>query len=152
LFHRIVPTLLREFQPELIVLQHGVDGHRGDALANLQYTPRAYAEIDRTVLQLSREICGGRLLVTGGGGYRASAVSRVLARTGLLLADLPPPEERDDLPEAWTAEYSETIGELAPKSWAEPEPPVPSPWSSQQEARLVGELEQRLGRKFPPVA
>jgi len=149
LFRRVVPPLLREFRPELIVLQHGVDGHVGDALANLQYTAGAYAEIDRTVLSLARELCEGRLVVTGGGGYRASAVSRVLARTGLLLADVAPPADDHPLPEGWRQEFRETFGEAPPATWAEDERPSGSRWRPELEAKLVAELEQRLGRKFP---
>src|SRR5208282_4093747 len=32
LFQRVVPPLLRSFRPDLIVLQHGADGHVGDPL------------------------------------------------------------------------------------------------------------------------
>jgi acetoin utilization protein AcuC len=148
-FHRLVPPLLRAFRPEVVVLQHGVDGHLGDALAQLQYTPSAYAEIDSTVLDLARELAGGRLLVTGGGGYRANAVSRVLARTGLLLAGVPVPAGTERLPEVWRTKYLETIGEFAPKTWSEVEPPLETRWRPEHESKLIGELEIALGRKFP---
>ncbi len=149
LFRRVVPPLLRSFRPEVIVLQHGVDGHVGDALAHLQYTPEAYLEIDRTVLDLSREVAGGRLLVTGGGGYRASAVSRVLARAGLVLAGAPIPGPREEVPETWRTSYRETIGELSPRTWEEPEETSGTRWRPEHEAKLVEELERRLGQQFP---
>lgn len=151
LFRRLVPPLVRSFRPDVIVLQHGVDGHAGDSLAHLQYTPEAYAEIDATVLGLSREVSGGRLLVTGGGGYRASAVARVLARAGVLLAGIPVPEGRASLPEAWRTRYRETIGELAPKTWEDPEEPTGSRWRPEHEAKLITELEGALGQRFPVV-
>jgi acetoin utilization protein AcuC len=151
LFRRLVPPLLRSFRPEAIVLQHGVDGHVGDALAHLQYTPAAYAEIDRTILSLARELTHGRLLVTGGGGYRASAVSRVLARTGLLLADLEVPEDGEVPPEEWRTEYHHTIGEPAPMTWVDDERLAPSPWRRENEELLVGDLEGALGTRFPRV-
>ena len=149
LFRRVVPPLLRSFRPEVIVLQHGVDGHVGDALANLQYTPRAYAEVDRTVRALATELCGGRLLVTGGGGYRASSVARVLARAGFLLAGLAAPADAEELPESWRAEYHQTIGESPPTNWADPEEPTGSRWRPEHEAKLIEELQRLLGRKFP---
>jgi acetoin utilization protein AcuC len=34
----VVPPLLREFGPQLIVSQHGCDTHRSDPLANLELT------------------------------------------------------------------------------------------------------------------
>ncbi|MGI0071984.1 MAG: acetoin utilization protein AcuC [Thermoplasmata archaeon] len=152
LFRRLVPRLLRSFRPELIVLQHGVDGHAGDALAHLQYTPAAYAEIDRTVLGLAHELAGGHLVVTGGGGYRARSVSRVLATTGLILAGGSAPEAHAALPESWRERYRATIGELAPKTWVDPEEPTGSRWRPEHETKLVGELEQALGQTFPRVS
>ncbi len=149
LFRRVVPPLLRDFRPDVIVLQHGVDGHLGDALANLQYTPAAYAEIDRRVVDLANELCDGRLLVTGGGGYRASAVSRVLARTGWILLGLSPPPDGAPLPDSWRAEYLTTIGEEPPRTWVDSERPSGTRWRVEHEDKLVGELEERLGRAFP---
>jgi acetoin utilization protein AcuC len=151
IFRRLVPPLLRSFRPDVIVLQHGVDGHIGDGLARLQYTPGAYAEIDRALLALARELADGRMLVTGGGGYRASAVSRVLARTGLLLAGGDPPPDDAALPEGWRTEYRETIGERAPSTWADTEVVEPSRWHAEDEERLIAELERGLGMRFPAV-
>ncbi|MGA8542505.1 MAG: acetoin utilization protein AcuC [Thermoplasmata archaeon] len=149
LFRRIVPPMLRAFRPEVIVLQHGVDGHVGDALAHLQYTPAAYVQVDAIVLELARELCQGRVLVTGGGGYRASAVSRVLARAGLAFAGRPIPQGHSALPEAWRALYRESTGELPPKTWEDPETPTGSRWRAENETKLVGELETAVGQKFP---
>jgi acetoin utilization protein AcuC len=149
LFRRIVPPLLRSFRPEVIVLQHGVDGHVDDALAQLQYTPAAYAEVDRSVRDLAHEVAGGHLLVTGGGGYRAASVSRVLARAGVILAGLPVPGDDQGLPDRWRAEFFEETGESAPSTWGQAPTPEPSPWRSQHESKLVELLEQELGQRFP---
>jgi acetoin utilization protein AcuC len=150
LFRRIVPPLLRSFRPDVIVLQHGVDGHIGDALANLQYSPAAYSAIDAELVALAREVSDGRLLVTGGGGYRASAVSRVLARTGLALLDRPLPPDASEVPPAWREKFRRTIGEPAPTHWAERETAERSSWRPEDEARLVSDIERAVGRRFPP--
>jgi acetoin utilization protein AcuC len=149
IFRRVVPPLLRWFRPNVIVLQHGVDGHYGDELARLQYSPGAYAEIDRTVLELSQELSGGRLLVTGGGGYRPESVSRVLARTGTILAGLPSPGAHAPLPEAWRTEFASTFRAHAPKTWVDVPALEPTPWSHDDERRLIGLLEAKLGERFP---
>jgi acetoin utilization protein AcuC len=149
LFRRVVPPLLRRFRPEVIVLQHGVDGHYWDEIAHLQYSPAAYAEIDRAVLALSRELTGGRLLVTGGGGYRAESVSRVLARTGLILGGLPEPEGDLALPPTWRNEFSASFRREAPTHWVDRDELDPSPWTEANETSLIRELENRLGEKFP---
>ena len=150
LFRRVVPPLLRWFRPNVIILQHGVDGHYGDELAQLQYSPEAYAEIDRTVVALSRELTGGRLLVTGGGGYRPESVSRVLARTGAILAGIPLPEERASLPSVWREEFESTYGLRAPPTWVDPPQLESTSWSPDDERRLIAQLESKLGERFPP--
>ncbi|HXQ78782.1 MAG: acetoin utilization protein AcuC [Thermoplasmata archaeon] len=149
IFRRVVPPLLRWFRPNVIVLQHGVDGHFGDELARLQYSPAAYAEIDRTILSLAEELTDGRLLVTGGGGYRPESVSRVLARTGLILAGVPVPAGRAALPAAWQKEFHDTFGIDAPKTWEDSPALDPSPWTVEDERSLIGQLEAKLGERFP---
>ena len=148
-FHRVVPALLGQFRPDVIILQHGVDGHYGDEIAHLQYSPRAYAEVDRTVLALAHEFTHDRLLVTGGGGYRAESVSRVLARAGLILAGVPEPPEKLELPSAWRKEFASTFGRDAPPTWGERWELDPSPWTEADEKNLVHQLETKLGEKLP---
>jgi acetoin utilization protein AcuC len=152
LFRRVVPPLLRSFAPDVIVLQHGVDGHVADPLAQLQYTPRGYAEIDASVIALASELCRGRLLVTGGGGYRPDAVTRVLAMTGLRLAGAPAPVGGEAVPEEWRERFRAEIGAPAPRAWVDAERPARSRWSRELEESLVGELERATGVRLPPAS
>ena len=149
IFRRVVPEMLRTFRPDLLVVQHGVDGHIGDRLAQLQYTSGAYAEIDACLLELAAELCGGRILVTGGGGYRPDAVARVLARTGLALAGVGLPAPAHPVPEEWREQYRSEIGAPAPRSWADVDEPARSPWSQNRTDTLVRGLESALGVRFP---
>lgn len=152
LFGRVVPTMLRSFRPDLIVLQTGVDGHAGDPLAHLQYTPRSYEYAIRSLHALSHELCGGRLLETGGGGYLPMNVSRVLARAAALLSgsDLGAKGETRT-PETWQKEFERTTGDPAPRTWGELAPVYPSRWSSEHADRMVKVLGEELGVKFPAV-
>jgi acetoin utilization protein AcuC len=149
LFRRVVPPMLEAFRPELVVVQHGVDAHWGDPLGHLQYTPSAYREALRSVVELASGSARGRLVVTGGGGYRAASVSRVLAAAGLAIAGLPVPGPRHATPEGWRVQYFEELGEPAPEGWADPPRLAASPWSRDREDRLIAELEASLGRRFP---
>lgn len=146
LFTRIVPPLLREFKPDLILLQSGVDGHAGDPLAHLQYTPRAYAWAVQSLHELSHELCSGRFVVVGGGGYRPSSVSRVLAQDAILLSGQRAPVPEETLPGAWRERFLASIGDPAPATWGEIPPVGPSPWTPAREAKLLGELSQAIGR------
>jgi len=149
LVRRLVPPLLREFRPELVVVQHGVDGHWGDPLAQLQYTPSGYAEVDRVLLALAHEF-GGRLVVTGGGGYDAGNVARTLARSALVLAGEALPPDSSPVPDGWRVDFFETVGRPAPSLWVDPPELRGSPWGPASELRLVTALENALGRRFPP--
>jgi len=58
-----------EFKSELIILQAGVDGIKGDPITHLNYSLEAYEKFIRGVHELSHKVCDGRLLILGGGGY-----------------------------------------------------------------------------------
>ncbi len=150
IFETIVPPLLRRFRPELIVVQTGVDAHVGDRLGNLQYTPRAYVRAITRVHELAHELSGGRLLVTGGGGYNAGNVARILARTAAVLAGrVLPAREEEETPVPWQKEFAAAMGESAPKTWGAIPAVRPSPWRREKEERILGELSRSLGRSFP---
>ncbi|MCI4369067.1 MAG: acetoin utilization protein AcuC [Thermoplasmata archaeon] len=150
LFERIVPPLVRSFRPGLIILQHGTDAHADDKLAQLEYTPRSYTTAVRTLRMLADELCEGRLLMTGGGGYTSSNVARVLARSVREL--LEPPQEVPDsspTPARWRTEYEAAFDAPAPTDFRPPRPAGHSPWSADRTDRLVHELSERLGFKLP---
>jgi len=60
---------LRGQRPQFILLQCGVDSLRGDPLAHLELTPKAHAHATARLCRLANEMCAGRLMAFGGGGY-----------------------------------------------------------------------------------
>ena len=64
-----VPALVRAVKPTLLVTQHGADTHRLDPLANLTVSLEAQREVMMMLSELADEVCGGRWLALGGGGY-----------------------------------------------------------------------------------
>lgn len=149
LFRRIVPQMIRSYRPDLIVLQCGIDGHAGDLLGHLRYTPHSYYEAITTLQALADEVAGGRLLVTGGGGYTAANVALVLAGVGASLAgasgDPPVPGE---LPEAWRREFEATTGSPAPRG-TDPVSGGEAPTAPGRETGILESLERALGTRFP---
>lgn len=98
-FEAVVPKVLRDFAPDLIVLQAGADMHRDDPLAHLSLGLRGLARSYRRVAELADEVCEGRLVTTGGGGYRPyTTAPRAWAQAWAALAGRRVPER---LPEAW---------------------------------------------------
>ncbi|MCW2742585.1 MAG: acuC [Blastococcus sp.] len=68
-FSAVVPGVLRAFQPQLIVTQCGCDAHHEDPLADLALTIDGQRASYRAMHDLAHEICEGRWVVLGGGGY-----------------------------------------------------------------------------------
>lgn len=64
-----VPALVRAVRPTLLVTQHGADTHRLDPLADLTVSLEAQREVMLLMRELADEVCGGRWLALGGGGY-----------------------------------------------------------------------------------
>jgi acetoin utilization protein AcuC len=68
-FEAVVPEVLRAFEPDLILSQNGCDGHALDPLTHLLATTRLYEHVPRRIHELAHELCEGRWVATGGGGY-----------------------------------------------------------------------------------
>lgn len=65
----VAEEFLREHRPGFLLLQCGVDSLAGDPLAHLALSPASHAYATRRLCQLANELCEGRLMVFGGGGY-----------------------------------------------------------------------------------
>lgn len=68
-FHATVPSLLRAFRPQVLVTQCGADAHRLDPLADLRLSVDGQRAAYLALRALADELCGGRWVATGGGGY-----------------------------------------------------------------------------------
>lgn len=93
-FEAVVPAVLRRFAPTVLVTQDGCDTHHLDPLAHLAATTRIWPRIGKTFHTLAHELCEGRWLALGGGGY---AIYEVVPRAWtLFFAEM---VERPDLAE-----------------------------------------------------
>ncbi|MDO9456540.1 MAG: acetoin utilization protein AcuC [Nocardioides sp.] len=113
-FHAVVPPLLREFAPEVLVTQHGCDSHRDDPLADLELTVDGQRAAYLALHDLAHEVAGGRWVATGGGGY---AVAGVVPRawTHLLAAVSGVPlDPATAVPEEWREHVGRLLGLPAP--------------------------------------
>jgi acetoin utilization protein AcuC len=68
-FHAVVPSVLRAFRPQILVTQCGADGHRADPLADLRLSVDGQRASYLALRALADELCDGRWVATGGGGY-----------------------------------------------------------------------------------
>ena len=68
-FHAVVPDLLRAFDPQVLVTQHGCDSHADDPLAHLLLSVDGQRAAYEALHELAHEVADGRWVATGGGGY-----------------------------------------------------------------------------------
>ena len=68
-FHAVVPPLVREFKPDVLVTQHGCDSHMDDPLTNLMLSVDGQRASYLALRDLAEEVCDGKWVATGGGGY-----------------------------------------------------------------------------------
>src|SRR5713226_1976 len=93
-FEKVVPAMLRRFKPTVLVTQDGCDTHHLDPLAHIACTTRIWPRVGRMFHELAHELCEGRWLALGGGGY---AIYEVVPRAWtLFFAEM---VERPDLAE-----------------------------------------------------
>ncbi len=127
-FHAVVPPLVRDFRPAVLVTQHGCDGHLEDPLAHLALTVDGQQAAAIALKELADEVCDGRWLATGGGGY---AVIDVVPRAWthlLAVVTGDPLDPQTDVPEEWRSFVSERTGRSAPRRMTDGRSPSFRPW------------------------
>ena len=111
----VVPPLLRQFRPQILVSQHGCDTHWSDPLADLQVSIDAQRAAHALLHELAHETANGNWLLTGGGGYQ---LVQVVPRTWThLLAEASghPIEPGTPTPALWREYVDWVASEPAPE-------------------------------------
>jgi acetoin utilization protein AcuC len=114
-FHAVVPPLLRAWKPQILVTQHGCDSHLEDPLAHLALTLDGQRESYRVLHELAHELCDGRWVATGGGGY---ALIEVVPRAWthlLAIAAERPIDPATLTPSGWRAHVSSRYDRTPPQ-------------------------------------
>ena len=149
-FHAVVPALLRAFQPEVLVTQHGADTHVEDPLANLELSVDGQRAAHRALAGLADTTAGGRWLALGGGGY---SLFRVVPRSwahllGVLLDREVEPNAA--VPADWTA-YAATVarGTELPTSMTDGAVPRWTPWDRTGETEVDRAIQETRRAVYP---
>lgn len=109
-----VPPLARCFRPDVIVTQHGADSHFLDPLAHLTVSVDAQREAMILMHDLAHEICEGKWLALGGGGYE---IVDVVPRSWTHLVGIAahqPVDPATEVPAEWLAHVEEFYEREAP--------------------------------------
>ncbi len=149
-FHAVVPALLRAFQPEVLVTQHGADTHAEDPLANLELSVDGQRAAHRALAGLADTMAGGRWLALGGGGY---ALFRVVPRSWTHLLGVLLNREVDPntaVPADWTA-YATTVagGTPLPISMSDGVAPRWTPWDGTGETVVDRAIQETRRATYP---
>jgi acetoin utilization protein AcuC len=106
-FHAIVPKVVAEHEPNILVTQHGCDSHRRDPLADLNLSLDGQRASYLAVAELADQFCQGRWVSTGGGGYAVlNVVPRAWSHLLAVVSGQPIPPDTE-VPLAWREEVGE---------------------------------------------
>lgn len=128
-FHAVVPAVLREFAPDVLVTQQGCDSHRDDPLAHLALSVDGQRASYLALHELAHEVAGGRWVALGGGGY---AVVDVVPRAWTHLLSVVsgrPLETAIETPEVWRELVRERLGVRPPSLMTDGRDPAYRDWS-----------------------
>jgi acetoin utilization protein AcuC len=106
-FHAIVPKVVAEHEPNILVTQHGCDSHRRDPLADLNLSLDGQRASYLAVAELADQFCQRRWVSTGGGGYAVlNVVPRAWTHLLAVVSGQPMPPDTE-VPLAWREELGE---------------------------------------------
>lgn len=112
--HALVPQLIRAFEPEVLVSQHGCDTHSLDPLAHLSVSVDGQTAAAMLMRDLAQEVCDGRWLSLGGGGYEIiDVVPRSWSHLVAVAAGEPIPFDAP-VPRRWLDDVRDRFGRQAP--------------------------------------
>lgn len=113
-FHGVVPQMLRAFRPQVLVTQHGCDCHFSDPLAHLAVSIDGMAAATAAVHDLAHELCGGRWVAVGGGGYElVDVVPRAWTHLTAIAAHRPI-GLTTEVPQSWLDYTNQVYGRVGP--------------------------------------
>jgi len=147
--HAVALPLVRRFAPQFLVTQHGCDSHALDPLANLLVSVDGQRRAHAALHQLAHEVCDGRWLATGGGGYE---LVRVVPRTWThLLAEAAgvPIDPETETPQEWRDVVLSKAGVHAPTRMTDGRPAEFTPWAGSDADAVDAAIAATRAAVFP---
>ena len=144
---QVVLPVVVAFAPRAIVSQCGVDHHHADPLSHMLTTMPLYPELWGRLRQLADDVCGGRWVALGGGGYEpCTAPPRAWAA---LAAEMAGVVVEDPIPEAWRRLAAEAGCPDPARGWVEDAGPAAD---EERDRRAVAESERAIAETLAAVA
>ena len=120
--HSTALPLVRAFRPDVLVTQHGCDTHVQDPLAHMALSVDAQRGAADALHRLAHEVCGGRWVALGGGGYElVHVVPRTWTHLTAIAAHAPVPLTAP-VPEDWLEHVRTAYGREGPRRMGDLDP------------------------------
>ncbi|MFC2075208.1 acetoin utilization protein AcuC [Bdellovibrionota bacterium] len=143
MINAVLIPIAKRFKPNLILSQHGCDTHFDDPLANLCITTNAMQEAAKITHKLAHEVCDGKWVAVGGGGYQPyHCIPRVWTMVWAVMTGRELPEK---IPEAWIKKWQGDAGRPLPEKFLDDPHPDPR---SQQVVEINKETLEKLKREL----
>jgi len=90
IYSQIVPAILEQFRPQLILVSAGFDAHCMDPLGELEVTTAGFAQVAVSLMAAAEKLCSGRICFVLEGGYSKRGLDECTrAFMGAMDADQP---------------------------------------------------------------
>jgi acetoin utilization deacetylase AcuC-like enzyme len=102
-FDDVILPVLRQFEPELLLVSAGFDAHERDPLATMRVTSEGFGAMTAALRGVAEEICDGRMAFVTEGGYDLQALASSIDQTVRALAAPAKPSPSPQWPAASVA-------------------------------------------------
>jgi acetoin utilization protein AcuC len=120
--HSTALPLVRAFNPEILVTQHGCDTHAQDPLAHMALSVDAQRAAAEALHRLAHQVCEGKWVALGGGGYElVDVVPRAWTHLTAIAAHRPV-ALTEAVPEDWLAHVRSQLGREGPRRMGDLDP------------------------------
>jgi acetoin utilization protein AcuC len=122
-FEEGLERILLQFKPDVIVSQHGCDAHAFDPLSHIHCSMDIYRKMPQLIRKAALDLCNGRWVALGGGGYDIwRVVPRAWSLLWLVMSDHPLIAELDrdpslSLPADWITRWQTDSPHPLPERW-----------------------------------
>jgi len=140
-FAAVVPPLVRAFGPDVLVSQQGCDSHATDPLAHLALSVDGQRSSYAALHDLAHEVCDGRWVATGGGGYQLVQVVPRAWTHLLAIAVGTPLDPATEVPGSWRELARRRTGETAPTRLTDD-----GAYAAPESERLRSEVDAAIAR------
>jgi acetoin utilization deacetylase AcuC-like enzyme len=112
-YTRVAIPILRQFNPELILVSAGFDAHADDPLGGMRVTTEQFGRLTALLATVADDCCGGRVVAVTEGGYDLKALAGCV-RTAIGVLDDQRPDPSPAAPQGATARGTATVDAVRP--------------------------------------